>query len=109
MAAWPDLDELKQVLDVTSSDWDGDYDGTRLSRLLEAAIAKVKADVGNWDEYEDEPDDALAQAALRMAELMALKPEIMAGLSVRVSGRMLNNDPTYIHLLYGHRRSFGVA
>lgn len=100
MAAWPDLEELKQVLDVTSSDWDGDYDGTRLTRLLEAAIAKVKADVGNWDEYEDEPDDALAQAALRMAELMALKPEVAASAT---------GDPTYGRLLYGHRRAFGVA
>jgi hypothetical protein len=100
MAAWPELDELKQVLDVTSSDWDGDYDETRLTRLLAAAIAKVKADVGNWDEYEDDPDDSLAQAALRMAELMALKPEVAAAAS---------GDPTYQRLLYGHRRSFGIA
>jgi hypothetical protein len=103
MAAWPELDELKQVLDVTSSDWDGDGeydDGTRLTRLLSAAIEKVKADVGNWDEYADEPDDALAQAALRMAELIALRPEVAAGAV---------SDPTYRRLLYGHRRSFGVA
>ena len=52
MAAWPELDELKQVLDVTSTDWDGDYDDpdlTRLARLLAAAIAHTKGDIGNWD------------------------------------------------------------
>ena len=101
MAAWPELDELKQVLDVTSTDWDGDYDGTRLTRLLSAAIEKVKADVGDWDEYVDVPDDNLAQAALRMAELIALKPELAAQVGT--------NDPTYARLLFGHRRTFGVA
>lgn len=99
--AWPELDELKQVLDVTSTDWDGDYDGTRLTRLLAAAIERVKHDVGSWDEYVDEPDDSLAQAALRMAELMALKPELAAAVGFR--------DPTYDRLLYGRRKSFGVA
>jgi hypothetical protein len=108
MAAWPELDELKQVLDVTSDDWDGEAgsgggedERTRLSRLLAAAIAKVKADVGLWDEDDDEPDDALAQAALRMAELIALKPELAAQVG--------SNDPTYLRLLYGHRRTFGIA
>ncbi len=101
---WPKLDELKQVLDVESSDWDGeadDYGGvTRLSRLLEAAIAKVKLDVGAWDEYVDVPDDNLSQAALRMAELISLRPDAANGTSA---------DPTYNRLLYGHRRRFGTA
>lgn len=102
MAAWPELGELKQVLDITSDDWDGDddYDLTRLSRLLVAAIERVKLDVGDWDEDEDEPDDALAQAALRMAELLALRPESAAEAA---------KDPTYHRLLFGHRRTFGVA
>lgn len=101
MAAWPELDELKQVLDVTSTEWDGDYDGTRLTRLLAAAIEKVKSDVGDWDDYADVPDDNLSQAALRMAELIALKPELAVQVGV--------NDPTYNRLLFGHRRAFGVA
>lgn len=101
MAAWPELDELKQVLDVTSDDWDGEYDGTRLTRLLAAAIDRVKGDVGDWDEYTDEPDDNLASAALRMAELMALKPELAAAVGM--------TDPTYSRLLYGRRRKFGIA
>ena len=100
MAAWPELEELKQVLDVESSDWDGDYDGSRLTGLLSAAIAQVKADVGAWDEDIDVPDDALSRAALRLAELLALKPEIAA----TVAG-----DPTYDRLMRGHRRRFGVA
>ena len=112
MAAWPELDELKQVLDVESTDWDGDYDGTRLTRLLAAAIEKVKSDVGDWDDYIDVPDDNLSQAALRMAELMALKPELAAqvtgGRGARASSFSIA-DPTYTALVFGHRRAFGVA
>lgn len=101
---WPDIEELKQVLDVTSTEWDGEpisgEGPTRLTRLLTAAIEKVKLDVGLWDEAEDEPDENLAQAALRMAELMALRPEAAVGVVA---------DPTYHRLLYGHRREFGIA
>jgi hypothetical protein len=104
--AWPALDELKQVLDVTSDDWDGEgpsgdeEDTTRLSRLLAAAIERVKTDVGNWDEDEDEPTERLSQAALRMAELLALRPETAASAI---------NDPTYYRLLKGYRRVFGIS
>lgn len=105
MGAWPELDELKQVLDVTSDDWDGLPDSgteeTRLSRLLATAIAHVKADVGDWDEDVDVPDANLSQAALRMAELIALKPEIAAQVG--------SADPTYNRLLFGHRRTFGLS
>ena len=38
---WPDVEELKQVLDITSDDWD-----LTVERVLEAAIIKVKLDVG---------------------------------------------------------------
>jgi hypothetical protein len=104
MSAWPDLDEIKQLLDITSDEWDGTgasgEEETRLTRLLEAAIAKVKFDVGGWDEILDEPDARLAQAALRMAELLALKPELAAGTV---------NDPTYLRLMSGHRRRWGVG
>ena len=98
---WPELDELKQVLDVTSEDWDGDVDDTRLTRLLSAAVTRVKLDVGGWSELTDQPDASLAQAALRMAELLALKPELAA--------HVASQDPTYARLLFGHRRSFGVS
>lgn len=92
---WPTTDELKQVLDVTSDDWD-----ETLERVRASAIAKVKLDVGDWDEDVDTPDDALSQAALRMAELISLRPEAAVGAST---------DPTYSRLLFGHRRSFGIA
>ena len=95
MAQWPDADEVKQVLDITGEDWDDTID-----RVLAAAIYRVKTDVGDWDEYEDEPDDALSQAALRMAELIGLRPELAA---------QVGQDVTYAGLLKGHRRKFGIA
>lgn len=111
MADWPLLDELKQVLDMESTDWDGDEteDLTRLAGVLSAAIARVKGDVGDWDEYVDVPDDALSRAALRMAVLLATSPENEARL-LSISGKPFS-DPTYERLMKGHRRaaSFGVA
>ena len=111
MAAWPELDEFKQLLNVTSEDLDGDdgYELTRLSRVLAAAIERVKVDVGNWDEYEDEPTERLAQAALRMAELLATRPEGSAALRLAPSLAGSVTDPTYQRLIFGHRRVFGIA
>lgn len=107
MADWPALDELKQLLDVTSQDFDGEEESgegpTRLTRVLAAAIAKVKRDVGLWDEEVDEPDDSLAAGALRMAELMATRPE------ANPTARGLELDPTYASHLQGHRRTFSIA
>lgn len=106
MAAWPELDELKQVLNVESDDWDGeDYeDVTRLSRALAAGIAYTQLRVGNWNDYEDEPDDMLAQAALRAAVLFAGRPE-----PTGEDTGIIASDPTFTRLLFGHRRRFGVA
>ncbi len=107
MADWPALDELKQILDVASNDFDGEEESgegpTRLSRVLAAAIAKVKRDVGQWDEEADEPDDSLAAGALRMAELMATRPE------ANPTSKGLEQDPAYLSYIHGHRRSFGIA
>jgi hypothetical protein len=96
MADWPDAEELKQVLDITSEDWDDTVD-----RVLAAAIAQVKLDVGRWDEYEDEPDEKLAQAALRMGELISSRPTEPTS--------DLGADPAYRSLIKGHRRVFGIA
>jgi hypothetical protein len=96
MADWPDLEELKRRLDVTSDDFD-----ETLDKDLASGIAQVKLDVGAWDEYEDEPDDKLSQAALRMAELIATRPEATPGVH--------STDPTYARLLSGHRRRFSIA
>ena len=108
MADWPDTDELKQVLNV---DNDGGEDWTlTLDRVLASAIAHVKSDVGIWDEDTDEPDDRLAQAALRMAELMALRPDVAANaFRATASGAGFALDPTYQRLMFGHRRRFGLA
>ena len=103
MAAWPELDELKQLLDITSEDWDGEDDygeTTRLSRLLEAAIAYVQFRIGDWDEDEDIPSSSQSQAALRMAELLAQRPEPTP---------QAVHDRTFERLLLGSRRKFGVA
>jgi|SRR3954464_14216005 hypothetical protein len=96
MADWPDLDELKLRLDITSED----HDAT-LEKDLASGIAYVKSDVGGWDEYEDTPDDSLSQAALRAAELIATRPEGQPGI--------VSRDPAYQLLLKGHRRVFGIA
>jgi len=96
MADWPDADELKQVLDIDSDDWDETVD-----RVLASAIQHVKDQVGDWDSSEDSPDDNLARAALRMAELMSLRPNAVPG--------VLGMDPTYQRLIYGHRHKFGIA
>jgi hypothetical protein len=96
MADWPSEDELKQVLNIDSDNWD-----TTLDRVRSAAIAKVKRDVGLWDEMVDEPDDMLAQASLRMAEMISERPTTPIV--------HLANDPAYQTLLSGHRRSFGIG
>jgi hypothetical protein len=99
--SWPGADELKKVLNVESDDWDDTLD-----RLLAAAIDKVKMDVaGSVEDFDDadpviQISSGMSAAALRMAELMALKPEFAAG-----SAR----DPSYERLLFGSRRTFGVA
>lgn len=102
MADWPDSEEVKQVLDVVADDWD-----TTIDRVRAAAIDKVKRDVGKWDELVDEPDDALAQAALRMAELISERPGGVPSGARTWAG--LASDPTYATLLSGHRRSFGIG
>jgi hypothetical protein len=95
VADWPDPAELKQVLDVTSDDWD-----STLDRVLASAISHVKSVRGAWDDDVDVPDENMAAAALRMAELLALRPEAAAD-SI--------NDPTFSRLMAGRRRVFGVG
>jgi hypothetical protein len=98
-ADWPLIDELKQVLNVESEDWDGDMDGTRLTGVLDSAITHVKREVGFTD-YEDVPTAGMARAALRMAELMALRPE---------SAAEADKDPVYRMHLYGEHRRWGIG
>jgi len=100
MADWPTVTELKQALNVTTDAWDW-----RFERDLSAAINKVKSDRGSWDEEVDTPDDNLAQAALRMAELMSERPEN----TTPKRWSALSSDPAYQTLMSGHRRSFGIG
>lgn len=94
---WPTLNELKRWRDVTSSEWDSDS----FPRELAAAISIVKRDVGNWDELTDMPDEALGEAAMRMAVLLRAN----AG----ESSQLLSKDPQYQACLKGHRRRWAIA
>jgi hypothetical protein len=89
--AWPTTAELKQRLDITSSDWDDHMD-----RLIASGIAWVKAKVGDWDEVYDVPFDALSQAALERAVELATNGETAPAVKSEEQ-------------LYGHRRRFGIA
>lgn len=105
MADWPTLDELKQLLDIPSEDWDGDSDDTRLTRVLASAIDLIKTEVYgdafNFDDVVVDPTDSMAQAALRLAELIATRPE---GTAITPT-----EDLTFRRLLKGSRRAFGIA
>ena len=96
MADWPEAAELEKFLDLSTdpASWTD-----QVERIMSAAIAIVKSDVGVWDEATDEPDDALAQAALRMGELLAERPTATDN----------GADPTYQRLLKGHRKRFAIA
>ncbi len=98
MADWPVTDELKQVLDIGE---DPDNWTDKLDRDMAAAITKVKADVGIWDEGTDEPDEALASAALRAAVVMQT--------NVPDPQKAIDMDLIYQGHLKGHRRRFGFA
>lgn len=104
---WPTLEELKQALDIPAdnTEWDGenyDFMGvTRLSRALAAAIAQTKRETGDWNEYEDQPDEALSQAALRLAMLVAQRPEVTPG--------SLTADAQFQLLMKGHRKRFAFS
>ena len=99
MADWPTADDLNRLLNVDPAEADrmtGIIDG-----WVASAINRVKGDVGLWDADVDEPNENLSAAALRMAELIALRPEAQPGVLV--------TDPAYQRLITGYRRRFGVA
>lgn len=74
---------------------------TTVTRIRAAAIVKVKVDVGNWTLTDpDAGYDQLAQAALRMCELIALTP---------AAATETASDPTYLGLIKGRRKRFGIA
>lgn len=93
---WPDADDLKRLLDVDDESFEGD-----LSDLAAAAVEKVKADRGAWDEEEDEPDESLRAAAMRAAVLM--RPNANDGL------KALRTDEVYQGLMFGKRKRFSIG
>lgn len=99
---WPTTDELKQRLDITSNDWDDSMD-----RLMASAVEWVKSSVGTWDEDLDEPDEALAQAALERAVELATTGEA-APFGGR-GGEVIHPITKAEAQLFGHRRRFGVG
>lgn len=100
-ATWPDLAALKQTLDVSGDEWDGEH---HLTGVLAAAIEQVKLDVGDWDDIADAPDYSLSQAAMYVAVRVAKAPA--EGVSVADVAR---TDPAYGRLLKGHRRRFPIG
>lgn len=99
MADWPDKSELLRVIDVPELNA-GDPLDTVLDRVLDAAIDRVKSDLGSWDDAIDYPDASLAQAALVAAEHYSLRPDAAGGAI---------SDPRYVRLIQGRRRRFGFA
>lgn len=97
MADWPEVEELRKVLDIGE---DPDHWSTTADRVLAAAIERVKSDIGVWDELLDAPTDSQAQAALYMAQLIAERPTV----AVAELG-----DKMYYALLQGQRKRFPIA
>jgi hypothetical protein len=98
MAVWPDVEQLKDNLSLSSPDNTTKWDD-QLEVLLAAAIAQVQIDVG---EPVDEPDDSLAHAALVLAISLGStegEPDVSAAARL----------PKYQRLLKGHRVRFGIA
>lgn len=117
MADWPDLEQLKQSLNVSTDARDG-----VLTAALGSAIEQVKLDVwgsvsGFDDELEEsgtelEVTDSLSQAALILAVMVSKAPDAPYGIAAVFDTGGLTvaaQHPTYQRLLYGHRRSFGIG
>ena len=99
--AWPTTAELKQRLDITSTDWDD-----QLDRLLAAAIDETKRRLGEWDDGFDEPDEAVSQSALELGVEYAQTDENLR--VIRGTDQVVDTSKSK-RLLYGHRRRFGIG
>jgi hypothetical protein len=94
--AWPTLAEFKKIVDIDpNSDW---FDVTA-QRQLDAAIALVKDQVGQWDELIDVCNDQLSGAALRAAFLLSLKESPAA----------IVGDQVFMTYMTGQHRRFAIA
>lgn len=95
---WPDVEEVINLLNIGDDTWVQEH----LQHALEAAVAAVKRDVGDWDEDVDEPDEELRQAALRAVQVLRVN-------APDDGWRALRKDRIYMSLIFGHRRTFGIA
>jgi hypothetical protein len=93
---WPTFDEFKLIVDVDPNSTDFDV---TLQRQLDAGIALVKAQVGEWDDLIDCPDAQLSGAALRAAYLLSLKESPPA----------IVLDQVFATYMAGHHRRFAIA
>lgn len=104
MAQWPEVEEVANLLDLGSDEWIEEH----LQHALDAAIEGVKIDVaGSVAAYDGadpplEPTEMQRQAALRaVAVLRVNAPDD--------GWRNVHDDHIYQSLIFGQRRSFGVA
>lgn len=104
MSEWPTVDELKRLLDVDTDEYDAHLVG-----LLDAAVDRVKRDIGYWDEATDVPTKALANAALRAAIVMRVNAETTEPTVTRFGGAVLAGDSIYQFWLGGHKRRFHIG
>lgn len=126
MADWPTVDELKLQLGVTTDERDD-----LISLGLAASIQQVCVDLGYTDvtvalgdpptalgTFEDEDPDTIepahsvAHAALILAVMAVKAPDAPFGVAaVFDTGglRVAAQHPTYLRMLVGQRRSFGIA
>jgi hypothetical protein len=103
---WPELEELKKLLDVEDqASGEGDWD-EHLELLLEAGISAVKEDT-SWDEATSVVTEKLHHAALRAAIL--LRPNAPLSQPGGARHQDLESDPVYQSLIMGKRRRFGTA
>lgn len=102
MADWPEVDLLKQKLDVTSDDWN-EY----MENLLAAAIEQVQIDVG---EAVEQPSESLSAAALWIAVYLgSTEGEPTEARATDANVIAAARHPKYQRLLKGHRVRFGIA
>jgi len=104
MADWPDVEEVEHLLDLGDAEWIEDH----LEHVLASAIECVKEDVaGSVAAFDaaDPPilvDERLRNAALRGCSVLRVN-------APDDGWRTLRTDHIYVSLIYGHRRTFGVA
>lgn len=125
MADWPTVEQLKLQLGVTTDERDD-----LISLGLSAAIQQVCVDLGYTEvtvalgdpptalgTFDDETDtieasSSTAHAALILATMAIKAPDAPFGVAaVFDTGglRVAAQHPTYLRMLVGQRRSFGIA